>query len=110
MFLSAQAIGKVIEKEYGGESLTITLQDGPKAGQTVPHVHVHVIPRKKGDWANNDDIYPEIDRKEKELAGELKAPPKGVDNEERPPRTQEDMGREAEQLRKHFEQYEDVWN
>ena len=32
-------------------------QDGPQAGQTVPHVHIHVIPRKKGDFEKNDEIY-----------------------------------------------------
>lgn len=29
-------------------SFNIALQDGPQAGQTVPHVHVHVIPRIPG--------------------------------------------------------------
>ena len=28
---------------------TITIHDGPLAGQEIPHVHVHVIPRKQGD-------------------------------------------------------------
>ena len=28
---------------------TICLHDGPLAGQEVPHVHVHVIPRTRGD-------------------------------------------------------------
>lgn len=32
-------------------------QDGPQAGQTVPHVHIHVIPRKSGDFEKNDEIY-----------------------------------------------------
>jgi bis(5'-adenosyl)-triphosphatase len=35
MILSAQKIGKVIEKEYDGSSLTLAMQDGPQAGQTV---------------------------------------------------------------------------
>jgi hypothetical protein len=43
------------------------------AGQTVPHVHVHIIPRKKGDWANNDDIYPEIEIAEKKLGAEVQS-------------------------------------
>ncbi|KAJ3035710.1 hypothetical protein HDV00_003471 [Rhizophlyctis rosea] len=113
MFISAQTIGQVIEKEYGGESLTITIQDGPASGQTVPHVHVHVIPRKGGDWADNDDIYPEIDQKEKELAKELQSQHeahKGVDNEERKPRTQDDMAAESAKLREHFTQFEDIWS
>ncbi|KAL1842895.1 hypothetical protein VTJ49DRAFT_3912 [Mycothermus thermophilus] len=32
-------------------SFNIALQDGPEAGQTVPHVHVHVIPRIRGTTA-----------------------------------------------------------
>ena len=35
-------------------------QDGRDAGQTVEHVHVHVIPRRPGDFVNNDDIYREV--------------------------------------------------
>lgn len=50
---------------------------------------MHLIPRKKGDWANNDDVYEELDKK-------------GVDNEEREPRTEQDMAQEADQLRPYF--------
>ncbi|KAG1038019.1 hypothetical protein G6F43_012757 [Rhizopus delemar] len=88
--LSAQKIGRAVEKHYQGTSLTMTIQDGPQAGQTVPHVHMHLIPRKKGDWANNDDVYEELDKS------------KGVDNEGRPPRTEEDMKQEADELRVYF--------
>jgi bis(5'-adenosyl)-triphosphatase len=35
MILSAQKIGKVIEKQFNGTSLTLAMQDGPQAGQTV---------------------------------------------------------------------------
>uniref|UniRef100_A0A3Q0SK65 HIT domain-containing protein n=1 Tax=Amphilophus citrinellus TaxID=61819 RepID=A0A3Q0SK65_AMPCI len=34
-------------------------QDGPEAGQTVKHVHIHVLPRKAGDFKRNDSIYDE---------------------------------------------------
>ncbi|KAJ3079610.1 hypothetical protein HK102_003663 [Quaeritorhiza haematococci] len=128
-------IGRVIETEYGGDSLTIAIQDGAAAGQTVPHVHVHLIPRKFGDWANNDDIYKEIHRKEQDLDSDLKAMSSpspsessssssaaatadgseataasgGVDNEERPARSKEEMAKEAKNLRVFFEHFEDIW-
>ena len=44
------------------------LQDGPAAGQTVPHVHIHVLPRKLGDFEPNDKIYDALDNSSKEDA------------------------------------------
>jgi hypothetical protein len=35
----------------------VIYQDGPQAGQTVAHVHIHLIPRRKGDFEKNDEIY-----------------------------------------------------
>ncbi|KAF9978088.1 hypothetical protein BGZ73_003828 [Actinomortierella ambigua] len=62
MFQTAHRVGKVIEREYHATSLTIACQDGPHAGQTVPHVHVHIIPRRLGDYIDNDEIYADITR------------------------------------------------
>ncbi|CAO3571955.1 unnamed protein product [Mortierella alpina] len=107
MFQAAQRIGRVIEKEYGSSSLTIACQDGPAAGQTVPHCHVHVIPRRLGDYKDNDDIYDDISRNTAELLtapgneGESTAAPvgkKGVDNDERVARSEQDMAAEASRL------------
>jgi len=33
------------------DSYTIGINDGPAAGQSVPHVHLHLIPRYHGDTA-----------------------------------------------------------
>ena len=30
-------------------SSTIGINNGPESGQEVPHVHIHVIPRTRGD-------------------------------------------------------------
>ncbi|CDH59034.1 predicted protein [Lichtheimia corymbifera JMRC:FSU:9682] len=37
IMMSAQTIGNVVEKQFGCTSLTTVIQDGPQAGQTVPH-------------------------------------------------------------------------
>lgn len=60
LFEAVNRIGPVLEKVYKGTALTIALQDGAAAGQSVEHVHVHIIPRKQGDFARNDDIYEQV--------------------------------------------------
>jgi diadenosine tetraphosphate (Ap4A) HIT family hydrolase len=34
------------------DAYTIGINDGPAAGQSIPHVHVHLIPRYRGDREN----------------------------------------------------------
>lgn len=57
----AHQVGAVLEPHYGAQSLTMAIQDGPAAGQTVPHVHIHLLPRKVGDFEKNDEVYDAID-------------------------------------------------
>ena len=46
LFLSVQKVAQAVSShKKGTNAITIALQDGPDAGQTVPHIHVHVIPR-----------------------------------------------------------------
>jgi diadenosine tetraphosphate (Ap4A) HIT family hydrolase len=40
-----------ITDQCGPDAATIGINDGPAAGQTVAHVHLHVIPRRHGDTA-----------------------------------------------------------
>jgi len=36
-------------KENKGEAVNIHVNNGESAGQVVHHLHVHIVPRKKGD-------------------------------------------------------------
>ena len=56
--LAVQYLTKFLQGKYGTDSATISVQEGPGAGQTINHLHVHIIPRRPGDFKNNDDIYP----------------------------------------------------
>jgi histidine triad (HIT) family protein len=54
----AMAVFEIVWKlvgavETGSEvnASTIAIHNGNEAGQEVPHVHVHIVPRKRGDGA-----------------------------------------------------------
>jgi diadenosine tetraphosphate (Ap4A) HIT family hydrolase len=49
--LTARARGLLI-RDARPEGFTIGINDGLAAGQTVPHAHIHVIPRHIGDVAD----------------------------------------------------------
>ena len=38
-----------LDAEYNPAAYNIGINDGSAAGQTVPHVHIHLIPRFEGD-------------------------------------------------------------
>jgi len=39
----------VLEIEFKPDGYNIGINDGAAAGQTVPHLHIHLIPRYQGD-------------------------------------------------------------
>jgi diadenosine tetraphosphate (Ap4A) HIT family hydrolase len=39
----------ILETEFKPDGYNIGVNDGPTAGQTVPHLHMHLIPRYEGD-------------------------------------------------------------
>lgn len=47
------ALSRMIDQAYAvcrqAEDFTVAVNDGPLAGRTVPHLHMHVIPRRPGD-------------------------------------------------------------
>lgn len=65
----AKKVGKALESYFRSTSLTFTIQDGPEAGQSVPHVHIHILPRNKDDVFqsnNNDEIYRALEQEQQQ--------------------------------------------
>lgn len=42
-------VRKILQNEYRPDGFNVGINVGEKAGQTVPHVHIHLIPRYSGD-------------------------------------------------------------
>ncbi|PFH36184.1 diadenosine tetraphosphatase family protein [Besnoitia besnoiti] len=78
LFESARRVAALILSKTGADCYSIALQDGAASGQTVAHVHLHILPRFKGDFEP------------------VRA---GVDREDSKPRTREEMAAEAQELR-----------
>ena len=60
LWQSARDVQRMLKKHYQATGFNVAVQDGRVAGQSVPHVHVHILPRTEGDFARNDDVYDEL--------------------------------------------------
>ncbi|OCK82042.1 HIT-like protein [Lepidopterella palustris CBS 459.81] len=117
MFLTVQRVSRMIERVFKASALNIAIQDGTDAGQSVPHVHAHIIPRNSGDMdhrGGKDAIYGMMESEEGDLGrqfqehegygGQKRAKFPAVDaDENRKPRSDEEMMREAEWLAQEIE-------
>ena len=115
LFDTVDRVSRMIERTYKASSLNIAIQDGKDAGQSVPHLHVHLIPRAAGDMEDrggSDAIYNIMEGNEGDLGAwlikrELDRTERtakqreivGVDDEERRPRSDKEMEDEAEFLK-----------
>jgi diadenosine tetraphosphate (Ap4A) HIT family hydrolase len=52
LWASAMSAAAIVRTQAGVDGVNIGVNDGATAGQTVPHVHIHVIPRRVGDVAD----------------------------------------------------------
>ena len=93
------------DREFG---FNIAVQNGRASGQTVPHVHVHILPRIGGDIERNDDIYQALEEwaprdslkpETAESSNQLEVP----DDDDRRDRTSDEMAEEAGRYRKQLE-------
>ena len=83
----------------------MAVQDGMGAGQSVPHVHVHILPRYCGDLERNDDIYDQLESWAPRDEMTLHKPKIEVpDDSERRDRTVDEMAEEALLYRSLFDQ------
>ena len=49
LFSMQKRIAGALRKSFGAEGFHFAWNEGAVAGQSVPHFHLHIVPRKKGD-------------------------------------------------------------
>jgi len=49
LFSLVEEAKRRLDKEIKPDAFNIAINDGPAAGQTIPHLHVHLIPRYTND-------------------------------------------------------------
>ncbi|KAK2630585.1 hypothetical protein QTJ16_001405 [Diplocarpon rosae] len=103
VFTTVQKVQKMLAKTYDTTDANVAIQDGPDAGQTVPHFHCHIIPRTRGN-DTGDKIYEMLQGEEGNVGGGLwdqtRPPPNvgkfpHIEDADRKPRSKEQMQKEA---------------
>lgn len=51
LMAAARRLAPVLCRLTGAPDSTLAINNGPGAGQEVPHLHLHLVPRAKGDGA-----------------------------------------------------------
>ena len=67
MMIFSRKVTSLLLKVFNAEAFDWSVQDQEAAGQTIPHLHMHIVPRFEGDLKNPGDWYPEIRGNNKEL-------------------------------------------
>ncbi len=65
--LFSRDVVKVLQKAFGSHAFDWTIQEGVEAGQTIPHLHLHIIPRVQADLPQPGDWYPLLEQSEGEI-------------------------------------------
>eukprot|EP00931_Biecheleriopsis_adriatica_P110030 TRINITY_DN84319_c0_g1_i1.p1 TRINITY_DN84319_c0_g1~~TRINITY_DN84319_c0_g1_i1.p1 ORF type:complete len:381 (+),score=56.31 TRINITY_DN84319_c0_g1_i1:10-1152(+) len=101
---TALAVQDTLEPRHAAAASNWAVFDGWAAGQPVPHAHLHVVPRTSGDFAENDEVYVALERWRPTAEAGSGRPPEVAwpADEERRPRTGDEMAAEATAYREAF--------
>lgn len=89
LLIFTKKVNHILNRYFPNSGFNWTIQDGFAAGQTVSHVHVHVIPRHNKDLPDPGDWYPLIEKNEDQF----------LDSSTRPKLTDEQLKRINQKLK-----------
>jgi bis(5'-adenosyl)-triphosphatase len=56
----SRTVVKILAKAFNTEAFNWTLQEKAEAGQSIAHMHIHIMPRKPEDLIHPGDWYPKL--------------------------------------------------
>jgi len=81
---------RILMHAFNTEAFNWTLQEKEEAGQTIAHMHIHIIPRKHDDLPEPGDWYPRLNNNIDRI----------IDSQNRPGLTNAEMKTIVEKLKK----------
>ena len=77
LFALAVKVAAAMKEALDFENMNLVQNNGPVAGQTVPHFHIHLIPRHAGDgvnvkWAPTDPSMDELEKVREKITAKMK--------------------------------------
>ncbi|PKP50600.1 MAG: hypothetical protein CVT94_01275 [Bacteroidetes bacterium HGW-Bacteroidetes-11] len=69
-FSFARKVTFFLTKHYKSDAYDWSLQEGESAGQSVDHLHLHIIPRNPGDLPEGEDWYVKLEEQRKQKIDE----------------------------------------
>ncbi|CAF0749267.1 unnamed protein product [Didymodactylos carnosus] len=105
---TAELVGRTLEQNLNATAQNVAIQDGKEAGQSVPHVHCHILPRKAGDFERTNDVHELLEKHDATplTKTDKKQSQMVVDDDKRKPRTKEEMKEEATKYRQWMQEAE----
>lgn len=80
---------KILCNAFNTDAFDLSLQEKPEAGQTIEHLHLHIVPRLKNDLPRPGDWYPLVHKNDENI----------IENEKRRRLSDEEMKIIVDKLR-----------
>jgi bis(5'-adenosyl)-triphosphatase len=88
-FLTARKALHILLQAFNTEAFDWSIQEKPEAGQSIEHLHLHIVPRVKDDLAHPGHWYPLVQKNDMDM----------IDSQNRPRLTSQEMKIIVEKLR-----------